>query len=111
MYNEDTINRMYALSKRRPDQAEQTDEQKKARLRMALFPAKHAEVLHVDSALWVPVVRMQQKLCILPGVPRLFEVLLTSYVANYVPLPVSDDAAHPFNLAYMDIAALVKQAF
>jgi hypothetical protein len=41
---------------------------------MALFPSKDTEVLFVASELWVPVVRLRGKLCILPGIPRLFEV-------------------------------------
>lgn len=45
-----------------------------ARKRMALFPSKRAEVIYPTEKLWVPVVRMDGKLCILPGVPRLFEV-------------------------------------
>lgn len=80
---------MYELSKRRMNLSEQTEEQKTARLRMALFPVKDAEILHVHPELWVPIVRMKQRLCILPGIPRLFEQLLTSYLAHYVPLPPS----------------------
>ena len=88
VYHDETLRRMYELSKRRFNFNDQTEEQQTARKRMALFPVKNAEVLHVDSALWVPVVRMKERLCILPGVPRLFEQLLTSYLANYVTLPV-----------------------
>ena len=87
-YDDETLERMYELSKRRFNFKDQTEEQQTARKRMALFPVKHAEVLHVDPALWVPVVRMKQRLCILPGVPKLFEQLLTCYLANYVELPV-----------------------
>lgn len=47
---------------------EQTEEQKKARDRMALFPAGQ-EVLYVQSDLWVPVVRVNGNVCIFPGVP------------------------------------------
>lgn len=88
-YHDETIRRMEELSKRRPSTVKQTDEQRTARLRMALFPVKDSEVLHVTSELWVPIVRMQRKLCILPGVPRLFEQLLLAYVSTYIPLPVS----------------------
>merc|ERR1712225_35131 len=95
-YHDETIRRMYELSKKRFNFAEQTEEQALARKRMALFPVKNSEVLHVDSALWVPVVRMRGRLCILPGVPRLFEQLLTSYVANYIPLPPS--SSKPFRM-------------
>lgn len=83
---------MNEMSKNRYNLASQTEEQKTARLRMALFPVRHAEVLHVDPGLWVPVVRLKGKLCVLPGVPRLFEQLITAYLSNYVTLPVSDAA-------------------
>ncbi len=56
-----------------------------ARKRMALFPASNAEVIFPTTRLWVPVVRMQGKLCILPGVPRLFEALLDG-LEPYLPL-------------------------
>lgn len=70
-YHDETIRRMGEMSRKRGmNMDQQTEEQKTARLRMALFPVKDAEVLHVDSALWVPVVRMKGRLCILPGVPR-----------------------------------------
>ncbi|KAK4052078.1 hypothetical protein OIV83_002372 [Microbotryomycetes sp. JL201] len=69
---------------------EQSEEQKKARNRMALFP-KQAEVLFVQEDLWVPVVRMGGNVCILPGVPSLFERLLTALLSRYVPLPPSSE--------------------
>lgn len=81
---------MVALSKRKPDAVEQTEEQKTARNRMALFP-KGAEVLFVQEELWVPVVRVNGNVCILPGVPSLFERLLTALTSRYVPLPPSTE--------------------
>jgi len=54
---------------------------------MALFPAQ-AEVLFVDPELWVPVVRLEHKLCILPGVPTLFQRLLEG-LKPYLVLPGS----------------------
>jgi molybdopterin-biosynthesis enzyme MoeA-like protein len=80
---------MWEFGKARYSLQQQTPEQKTARERMALFPVKHAEVLHVAPELWVPVVRMKGRLIILPGVPRLFEQLLTNYMSNYIALPVS----------------------
>jgi hypothetical protein len=53
-----------------PSLAKPTEEQMTARKRMALFPAKHAEVLFVQENLWVPVVRLKGKLIILPGIPK-----------------------------------------
>lgn len=40
---------------------------------------------------WVPVVRVGGKVCIFPGVPRLFERLVEGFVANYVTLPPSSE--------------------
>lgn len=87
---------MWEMGKSRYSLQQQTEEQALARKRMALFPVKHSEVIHVSPSLWVPVVRMKGKLCILPGVPRLFEQLLTSYLANYIPLPPS--SSKPFRV-------------
>jgi len=95
-YHDETIRRMNEMSKNRYNLASQTEEQKTARLRMALFPVRHAEVLHVDPGLWVPVVRLKGKLCVLPGVPRLFEQLITAYLSNYVTLPPS--SSKPFRV-------------
>ncbi|KAK9899183.1 Molybdopterin binding protein [Cystobasidium minutum MCA 4210] len=95
-YHEDTLHRMWEMGKKRYSLQQQTEEQALARKRMALFPVKNSEVLHVSESLWVPVVRMKGRLCILPGVPRLFEQLLTSYMANYVPLPPS--SSKPFRV-------------
>ncbi|TNY18271.1 MoaB/Mog domain-containing protein [Rhodotorula diobovata] len=89
-YHEETKHRMEEMGKHRYNMNEQTEEQKTARLRMALFP-KGAEVLFVQEDLWVPVVRVGGKVCIFPGVPRLFERLVEGFVANYVTLPPSSE--------------------
>ncbi|GAA6048167.1 hypothetical protein JCM3770_003693 [Rhodotorula araucariae] len=89
-YNEETKHRMFEMGKHRYNLTEQTEEQKMARLRMALFP-KEAEVLFVQEDLWVPVVRVGGKVCILPGVPRLFERLVEGLAAHYIPLPPSSE--------------------
>ncbi|BGP37500.1 hypothetical protein JCM10450v2_001405 [Rhodotorula kratochvilovae] len=89
-YNEETKHRMYEMGKNRYNLTEQTEEQTKARLRMALFP-KDAEVLFVQEDLWVPVVRVAGKVCIFPGVPRLFERLVEGLAAHYIPLPPSSE--------------------
>lgn len=76
-----------------------------ARKRMALFPSKDVEVswnhlangrrrqltrcsltpqvIFPAKELWVPVVRMRGRLCILPGIPRLFEVCCTAAALTY----------------------------
>ena len=51
---------MEAFSKGRYNFSEQTEEQRKARLRMALFP-KGQEYLFVQEDMWVPVVRVAGK--------------------------------------------------
>lgn len=66
-----------------------------ARKRMALFPSKNAEIIWPTEELWVPVVRMAGKLCILPGVPRLFEALLDG-LEPYVP--IDPNRPRPFRL-------------
>ncbi|GAA6043731.1 hypothetical protein JCM8097_000498 [Rhodosporidiobolus ruineniae] len=89
--HDETARRMWEMGKQRYDLDKQTEEQKEARLRMARFPKDNAEVLFVQEDLWVPVVRVGGKVCILPGVPRLFERLLEGLVAHYVPLPPSSE--------------------
>lgn len=68
----------------------QTEEQKTARLRMALFPVE-SEVIFCTSDLWVPIVKVAGKVHIFPGVPRLFQALLTGLAGRYIPLPPSSE--------------------
>ncbi|KAF8558621.1 Molybdopterin binding protein [Imleria badia] len=63
----------------------QNDDQRTARMRMALFPHA-AEVLFVAPDLWVPVVRLEGKLCVFPGIPSLFQKMLDN-LAPLLPLP------------------------
>ncbi|KAH3686050.1 hypothetical protein WICPIJ_002969 [Wickerhamomyces pijperi] len=52
-----------------------------AQLRMATFPeGPNVEALFLDEKLWVPVVGIDKKVFILPGVPQLFKSLLTNLV-------------------------------
>ncbi|KAI5121913.1 hypothetical protein M0805_000242 [Coniferiporia weirii] len=85
VHHAETLRRMGEMSKHRADIARQTDDQRVARERMALFPEK-AEVLFVSQEMWVPIVRLEGKLCILPGIPGLFQRLLNNLVP-YLPLP------------------------
>ncbi|KAI9305352.1 MoaB/Mog domain-containing protein [Cunninghamella echinulata] len=48
------------------------------RKRMALFPHP-AKILRVHDDLWVPIVVVNENIHILPGIPRLFEMLVTSF--------------------------------
>ncbi|KAI0060034.1 hypothetical protein BV25DRAFT_1828469 [Artomyces pyxidatus] len=85
VHNAETLNRMVELSKHRPWIAQQSEEQKTARERMALFPER-AEVLFVGKDIWVPVVRLEGKLCVFPGIPGLFQKMLDG-LKPYLPLP------------------------
>ncbi|KAG2748728.1 Molybdopterin binding protein [Suillus brevipes Sb2] len=93
-YNDETIARMEEASRHRVWMSQQTEEQRTARKRMALFP-EAGEVLFVASDVWVPVVRLEGKLCILPGIPSLFQKLLDN-LKPFLPLPTED--ARPFRL-------------
>ncbi|GAA5978244.1 hypothetical protein JCM5350_002238 [Sporobolomyces pararoseus] len=88
-YHDETIKRMEAFSKGRYNFQEQTEEQKTARLRMALFPK--GEYLFVQEDLWVPVVRMGGNVTIFPGIPALFERLVTGYASRFIELPPSSE--------------------
>lgn len=52
VYHDETLRRMSEMSKHRADVQKQSDEQRTARKRMALFP-EGAEVLFVHKELWV----------------------------------------------------------
>lgn len=60
-----------------------------ARKRMALFPDA-AEVFFVASDIWVPVVRLQGKLCIFPGIPSLFQKMLDN-LKPFLSLPPEEE--------------------
>lgn len=51
-HHEETLRRMGEMRHRWPDIDKQNEEQRAARMRMALFPEK-AEVLYTDSEIWV----------------------------------------------------------
>jgi len=84
-HHAETLRRLGEMISRRPDLGRQTEEQRTARERMALFPAQ-AEVLYTSSEIWVPVVRLEGKLCVFPGIPRLFQRMLDG-LTPYLPLP------------------------
>ncbi|KZT04872.1 Molybdopterin binding protein [Laetiporus sulphureus 93-53] len=84
-HHAETLSRMMKISKHRMDIMNQTAEQREARERMALFPA-NAEVLFIAPDVWVPVVRLEGKLCVFPGIPKLFQRMLEGLVP-YLPLP------------------------
>lgn len=106
MHHAETLKRMVETSRLRKMQVEnQTPEQRTARERMALFPA-NAEVLFIAKDIWVvcsvvvsllvnfndepitqqPVVRLEGRLCIFPGIPTLFQKMLDG-ITPFLPLP------------------------
>ncbi|KAF5096270.1 hypothetical protein D0Z00_002830 [Geotrichum galactomycetum] len=74
--DEELKEKMYTLGKRRIDPA--NHEAVAAQLRMAIIPAgPNVETIYIDPAsLWVPVVAIDAKVHILPGVPQLFQRML-----------------------------------
>ena len=103
-YHDETLQRLNAHASRRPDIQNQTEEQKKARERMALFP-ENAEVLFIGEDIWVPVCRMEGKLCIFPGIPSLFQRMLAG-LTPYLPLPDSRPFRHLVHTRYVLIACV-----
>ncbi|THG99478.1 hypothetical protein EW026_g2864 [Hermanssonia centrifuga] len=87
VHHAETLRRMYETRHRFKD-IKQNEEQRAARERMALFPAE-AEVLYTSSEIWVPVVRLEGKLCVFPGIPRLFQRMLDG-LTQFLPLPPPD---------------------
>jgi len=87
VHHQETLHRMQEMSKQRwgTSLAQQNPEQRAARERMALFPDK-AEVLFIAPDVWVPVVRLEGKLCVFPGIPKLFQRMLTG-LTPFLPLP------------------------
>ena len=104
IHHKETLHRMHEMSKHRwASLAQQNPEQRAARERMALFP-DNAEVLFIAPDVWVvspsiahtdysglnnllqPVVRLEGKLCVFPGIPKLFQRMLTG-LTPFLPLP------------------------
>ncbi|KAG2743270.1 Molybdopterin binding protein [Suillus brevipes Sb2] len=94
VYHNETLARMEVSGRHRAWVSKQTEEQRTARKRMALFPDA-AEVIFVASDIWVPVVRLQGKLCIFPGIPSLFQKMLDN-LKPFLPLPPEEE--RPFRL-------------
>ncbi|KAF8624745.1 hypothetical protein AX17_007076 [Amanita inopinata Kibby_2008] len=85
VHHSETLRRLEALARQRTWLSQQTPQQLEATKRMALFPER-AEVIFVGNDLWVPVVRLEGKLCIFPGIPSLFQKMLTA-LTPFLPLP------------------------
>ncbi|KAI9567703.1 MoaB/Mog domain-containing protein [Boletus coccyginus] len=84
-YHAETLARMEDLPRLPPSFVQQNHDQRMARRRMALFP-RAAEVFFVAPDIWVPVVRLQGKLCVFPGIPALFQRMLDNF-KPFLPLP------------------------
>jgi molybdopterin-biosynthesis enzyme MoeA-like protein len=103
IYHDETLKRLREITEARKTFQGQTPEQRTAQERMALFPER-AEVLFVSKDIWVvclgtiiglidtlndtfqPVVRLEGKLCIFPGIPSLFQKMLHA-LTPFLPLP------------------------
>lgn len=105
VHDPETLSRMSEMNKTRHWSSTQTPEQRTARERMALFPNK-AEVLFVSKDIWVvslifefgrlfsfflqPVIRLEGKLCVFPGIPTLFQRMLEA-LTPFIPLPPAEE--------------------
>lgn len=82
-YHDEALRRMDEGIRSRYKDLQVSEEARIAQKRMVLLPT-NAEVIFPTAEYWVPVVRMNGNLCVLPGVPRIFEALLhalPSYMA------------------------------
>ncbi|EED78209.1 predicted protein [Postia placenta Mad-698-R] len=93
-HHAEMLARMTTMIKHRADIMNQTAEQREARERMALLPV-HAETLFIAPDVWVPVVRLEGKLCVFPGIPRLFQRMIDG-LRPYLALPPPSE--RPFRL-------------
>ncbi|KAJ7481706.1 MoaB/Mog domain-containing protein [Mycena latifolia] len=84
-HHPETLTRMAQMVKHRTWMSTQSPQQRAATERMALFPDQ-AEILFVAQDIWVPVVRLEGKLCIFPGIPCLFQKMLNA-LTPFLPLP------------------------
>ncbi|ESK94823.1 molybdopterin binding domain-containing protein [Moniliophthora roreri MCA 2997] len=84
-HHAETLRRMNEMNKHRSWMATMDSQQREATKRMALFPNK-AEVIFIGKDIWVPVVRLEGKLCVFPGIPALFQKMLNG-LTDYLPLP------------------------
>jgi len=89
VHHDETIRRMSELSRQRRWIGTQNEQQRAASRRMALFPDK-AEVIFVAPDIWVPVVRLEGKLCVFPGIPTLFQKMLNN-LTPFLPLPPASE--------------------
>ncbi|SMQ53808.1 unnamed protein product [Zymoseptoria tritici ST99CH_3D7] len=92
--HEESYKKMKALSKPRPDQPpfswDEDSPQRRAKLRMIELPYDKSlpdadQVIFPAEDLWVPISCVNGNVHILPGIPRLFEKLLTGLKPRLLP--------------------------
>jgi molybdopterin-biosynthesis enzyme MoeA-like protein len=92
--HEESLAKMKVLSKPRPDQPkfswDEDTPARRAKMRMIELPhdtnkSAEEQVLFVAEDLWVPMCVVNGNIHILPGIPRLFEKMLTGLKARLLP--------------------------
>lgn len=81
--DEETADRMRRLRKNK--QVKLNKEAQDAQNRMVILPkGSNVEKIYVNEELWVPVVGINQQVFILPGVPQLFESMLSELIEGHL---------------------------
>ncbi|KAJ3249885.1 hypothetical protein HDU77_007302 [Chytriomyces hyalinus] len=80
--HEETITRMQAIAMAR-DPSKPFD-MNAGRIRMATLPSQPSKISFPCSDLWVPVVTVNDNVSIFPGVPRLFQQLVSYFVHDTI---------------------------
>lgn len=81
--DQETVFKMKKL--RKGKNVELNKEAQDAQNRMAILPkGENVEYIYVSEDLWVPVVGINQQVFILPGVPQLFESMLTALIETHL---------------------------
>lgn len=79
--HQETAERMARLSQKN---IQHEGDARKAQLRMATFPkGDNVDVIFLRDDLWVPVVGLNERFYVLPGVPQLFTKLLDSLIESF----------------------------
>lgn len=81
--HQETVDKMLTL--RKESAPVLNKEAQEAQFRMATLPqGSNVEYVYLNEELWVPVVGINKQIFILPGVPQLFEALLTGLVETHL---------------------------
>jgi len=88
--HQETVEKMIKLRKKTSPILNK--EAQDAQYRMATLPqGDDVENIYLNDELWVPVVGINQQIFILPGVPQLFESLLTRLIENHLIKRIPND--------------------